>query len=432
MSDNGDKATQITDIPSMPDAKPKNVLESIIDGLRSNREEIGHAIVTGSAANDAGSVATYSSIGAVVGLRLHWLLLIATPILIAMNDMCVRISNSTKKGIGALIREEYGFKIAFILVMVLLFSNIAIVAANIAGMSVSAELLTGIDFRFFVIPFAILAWFLVVKGGYKKLEKILLILSLCFLSYILAALLTNPPWMEILKNTLIPNFEFTNTFFLMAVGLLGATISPYVFYYYSGSQVEHSHDLKKARRASALGAIWINFIAFFIITTTAVVLFSAGISIDSAKDAALALQPLVGDLSFVLFAIGLFSASMIAVCVLPISSAYAICETLGYESSLEKKSSGIRFFDMIFIITLASGAIIMFLGVDPIQAMLFSMVISGVFTPFLLFYMVKLANRRDLMGQNRNGWLSNGFGWFAIMLTTVIVLLMFVGFVVGT
>jgi len=414
-----------------PNAKKKTVWESMKSRFGSGNE-VKHALVTGSAANDAGSVTTYASIGAAVGYRLMWLLLLATPMLIAMNDMCTRISNATKKGLGALIREEYGFKIAFILVMVLLISNIAIVAANLAGMAVSVELLTGINFRFFIIPFALLAWFLVAKGGYKKLEKVLLILSLCFLSYIVAALLTNPPWMEILKSAFIPSIVLNFNFFMMAVGLLGATISPYIFYYYSGNQIEQSHEIKKARKAAALGAVWINVIAFFIIITTAAVLFSSGITIDSAKDAALALKPLAGDFSFVLFAVGLFAASMIAVCVLPISSAYAICETLGLESSVDKKGiKGVRFFDIIFISTLAVGAVIMLVGADPIRVMFFSMVISGVFTPFLLFYMIKLANRKDLMGQHKNGPLTNGFGWFTVILTTVLIILMFGGLIFG-
>ena len=308
---------------------------------KSRLRSAGPGIISGSSGNDAGGIAIYSVIGAAYGYRLLWLMLISIPMLLAVHDMCARIATTTKKGIGSMIRKRYGARIALVLVAALFFSNVAVVAANVAGMAVALEMITSINYKIFIIPLVILVWFLVIRGSYAKIEKILIALSLGLLAYIIVAFISSPSLIDLLIGTFIPHVELSGGFFIIAVGMIGATVSPYIYYYYTSAELERAeseHDMNESRFGARIGALWCGMVAYFIIVAAASVLFMNGITnIETAKDAALALKPLAGEYCSWLFAFGLLNASLFAASILPLSTAYFVCEGLGWELGVNKK-----------------------------------------------------------------------------------------------
>jgi len=401
-------------------------------GLKKFRN-VGPGIVAGSSGNDAGGITTNTIVGSKLGYRLLWLMLITIPMLIVVHDMCARTSTVAKRGIGSIIRKKYGARIALALTTALFIANIAVVAANLAGMSVALELVTGINFKWFIIPLAFLVWLIVTRGSYAKVEKILLIMSLGLLSYMITAFIARPDWGSVLLGTFIPSIEFNISSIILAVGLLGATVSPYIYYYYASAELEKKREnIADARFDARMGATWVGIVGYFIILTAAAVLFTAGINnINTAKDAAMALRPLAGEFTFILFALGLFAASMIASAVLPISTSYAVCETFGLESGVDHKPQDAPVFYFVFSISLAMGVAIMLMGFDPIQMMFLSMVMSGVLTPVLVAILLKICNDKDIMENYTNNWIINIIGYAIVAITAGFVILMFGGLVLG-
>jgi len=411
-----------TGIPPAPVKKKKRPFWKVI----------GPGLITGAADDDAGGIATYTSVGAATQFKLLWLMLLTTPMLIAVQEMCAKVGYVTKKGLGALIREKYGPAIALIAVGALVIANTATTAADIAGMSVAIELITGIHAIFFVIPFGLLVWLIVVKFNYKKLEKFLVFLSLGFLAYIITAFIVNPPWWEIIISTFMPSIELKASFLLLAVGLLGTTITPYLHFYQSGAEVEKGKEREnygETKKDVYIGMIYCNIISYFIIVVAGTVLFTNGITnIATAGDAALALGPLAGQWAVYLFAIGLFAASMIAAFVLPLSTAYAITETFGLETGVSKTIKQAPIFNIIFAVTLIVGASIVLLGANPIQVMIISQVICGVVDPIIIFLLMRITNDKQYMGDKANGRLMNFWGWLTFVVLSIFVVLMFLSF----
>jgi Mn2+/Fe2+ NRAMP family transporter len=389
---------------------------------------IGPGLVSGVSGNDAGSIATGSIIGAALGYQLLWMVFFAIPILISIQEMTARAAVIVKKGLGAVIRERYGAKVALGIIAALLFTNIVNIAANIGGMVTALELATGINDRIFVVPVTLLLMFLVLKGSYRRVEKALLFASLGLLSYIIIGFISVDSWGEVIRLTLTPTFAFDPRFVVMAVALLGATVTPYIYYYNAGAEIERSRafgnrTLNEARIDASFGAVSAQFVAYFIIVVAATVLFSQGITtIETAKDAALALKPLAGDFAFLLFAIGLFSASMIAASVLPLATAYAVSETFGWESGIENPLA--RNFRKVFVITLGIGALIMLAGADPIGMMFIAMLVAGIVSPVVIALLLKVCNDRRYMGEHANSHLSNVLGYIAVGVMGGFVLLM--------
>jgi NRAMP (natural resistance-associated macrophage protein)-like metal ion transporter len=396
---------------------------------------LGPGIVAGSSGNDTGGIATYSSVGAAFGYKLLWLMTISTPMLVVVHDMCARIATKTKKGIGSMIRKLYGARVALLLIAALFISNVLIVAANVAGTSVALELITGLDYRIFVIPLTLFIWFVIVKGTYAKVEKVLLAFSFILLSYVIVAFISNPSLVDTLMGTFIPYVEFSAEFFYIAVGTIGATVSPYIYYYYTAAEIESAktpRQIKEARLGAQVGALWCGIVAYFIILATAATLYTAGIhDIETAKDAALALRPLAGDFTFILFAIGLFGASMIATAVLPLATAYATAETFGLESGVDKTFSEAKAFYIVFTTSLMLGAFLILIGLDPIDTAVLSMVIAGFTTPVLVYLLMKMCNDKTILGEYTNGKITNAVGWLTVGVSLSLVLLMIGSFILG-
>jgi len=396
---------------------------------------LGPGLIAGAADDDAGGIATYSIAGAQFGYGLSWLLVLSTPLLIAVQSICARIGNVTKKGLAALIRERYGKKFAIFAASVLIIANVAIIAADVAGMSVAVELLTNIPWYWFVLPLSAIILYLVVYKNFATIERWLIYFSLGLVAYIIAGFLSKPDWAVVLKSTLVPHIEFSAPFLMAAVGLLGTTITPYLFFWQTATEIEAKRTEKQHKRVNFdifTGMIYSNLISYFIILTTATELHpligKLG-AVDKAADPvrfiAEALRPVAGDYCYYLFAVGLFAASVLAVIVLASSTAYVASETLGWKKGLNKKVKQARGFYTVLTLSVIAGIVILATGLKPIDAMYYSQILAGVLDPILLVIIVKLATDKTIMGDHAiTGWRKWG-AWISIAVIGCFVLFLF-------
>lgn len=390
---------------------------------------MGPGIITASADNDAGGIATYATAGASYGYELLWMLFLITFSLGVVQEMNARMGAVTGKGLSDLIREQFGVGMTLLAMLVLLIANIATTIAEFAGIAASMEIF-GVS-KYVSVPVAAIAiWFLVVKGSYKKVEKVFLGLCLIFLTYVISGFLVHPPWGEIARQTFTPTFRFESHYLLIFIGTIGTTITPWMQFFIQSSVVDKGINFKnyKYTRADVLfGAFVTSFVAFFIIVATAATLHKAGIQVSTVKDAALALSPLAGKMASYLFAIGLFGASMLAGTVLPLSTAYAICEAFGMESGVSKRFDEAPVFFWLYTIVIVLGAgFVLIPQVPLILVMLISQDVNGILLPIILIFMLKLINDKKLMGEYTNGPILNLIAWgttIALIILTALLLI---------
>ena len=394
---------------------------------------IGPGFITANVDNDAGGIFTYSLAGAQFGYSLLWTMIPITIALVVVQEMASRMGAVTGKGLSDLIREEFGFRITFFLMLALVVTNFGNVVAEFAGVASSLAIF-GIP-RFVVVPAAAVAvWFLVVRGTYASVEKIFLAASLFYVCYIVAGLLAHPDWKAAVIATVsrpssggIRNYGYV----FMVVGLVGTTIAPWMQFYLQASIVEKGITVRQYRTSRwdvMLGCIFTDVVAWFIIVACAATLFAAGrTQIDSAADAAQALRPLAGEYAYLLFAAGLFNASLFAASILPISTAYAVCEGLGFESGLDKKFHEAPLFYWLYTALIVLGAGVLLLPRFPlIHVMVLSQVVNGVVLPFVLIFMLLLTNDRELMGDHVNGRRFNIVAWATVIVMIVLTIAMVV------
>ncbi len=383
---------------------------------------IGPGIITSNVDNDAGGITTYSLAGAEYGLSLLWLLIPITGALIIIQEMGARMGVVSGKGLSDLIRERFGARVTFYLMIVLLLTNLGNTIAEFAGIAASMEIF-GFSKYFSVTIGAAFVWWLVVKGNYKSVEKIFLTACLFYLSYIISGFMGKPDWEEVRRATLNPSLRFDAGYLTMAVGLVGTTIAPWMQFYLQSSVVDKGlkvEDYPYARLDVVIGSVMVNVVAFFIVMLCAVTLFQGGIRIETARDAALALEPMAGKYCSGLFAFGLLNASLFAASILPLSTAYTICEAFGWESSLNRKFlEAPQFYGLYSIIIIIGAGIILLPNVPLIPIMYYSQVINGLLLPFILLIMLLLVNDEKIMGKYTNGRVMNLISW-----ATVAVLIM--------
>ncbi|MBI5145269.1 MAG: Nramp family divalent metal transporter, partial [Candidatus Omnitrophica bacterium] len=300
---------------------------------------MGPGIITANVDNDAGGITTYSVAGAHFGYALIWSFIPIIIALVIVQEMCSRMAVVTGKGLADLIREEFGVRITFYAMIVLIFSNLFNTISEFAGIAASAELF-GIS-KYTLVPLCALAvWWLVVKGTYKSVEKVFLLACVFYFSYILSGFISQPDWSEVARSSVRPVIQFNKAYLLMLMGVIGTTIAPWMQFYQQASVVEKGIKLehyKYSRLDVLVGAFVVNIVAIFIVIVCANTLFAHGIRIDSAKDAALALRPLAGKYCFYLFAFGLLNASVFSACILPLSTAYSVCEGMGWEVGVSRR-----------------------------------------------------------------------------------------------
>ena len=390
---------------------------------------VGPGIITSNVANDASGITTYSLAGAEFGLKLIWSLIPIMIALIVLQEMSARMGVVTGKGLSDLIREKFGAKVTFYLMIAMFFTNMGNVVAQFAGVAAGMEVF-GVH-KFISVPVsAFLVWWMVVKGTYKSLEKVFLIACVFYLSYILTGIIVKPDWGNVLNQFVRPQLSLNPGEMTMVLGLVGTTVAPWTQFYLQASMVEKGvkvEEYKFARFDVVMGAVIAQIVAFFIILVCAETLFKNGVHIQTAKDAALSLYPLAGKYCSYLFAFGLVNAALLASSVLPLSTTYLICEGLGWEVGLDKKFvEAPEFYGFYTVIIFLGAGLILYPGLPLILIMYLSQVINGIVLPFVLIFMVVLINDKRLMMEHTNGLLLNAIAWVtAIVLIGFTLLLLF-------
>ncbi|KZL90137.1 Nramp family divalent metal transporter [Clostridium magnum] len=384
---------------------------------------IGSGLITANAGNDAGGITTYSVVGARYGYSMLWGILVIAIGLAIIQEMNARMAVVTGKGLSDLIRERFGVKWAFFAMFVLLIANLGVCIGNFAGIAASLELFH--ISKYISIPILTgLIWFILTKGDYSKSEKIFLFLTVTFLGYVVTAFLAKPDWGHVITSIVRPQAKFDKGYFLMFIGMAGTTITPYMQFYLQSSIVDKGISIKEYKYEKAyvyIGTIWAILTAIFITICTAETLFKAGINIDSAQDAASALGPLAGNYSLLLFAVGLFGASFLACCVIPLSTAYAICEAFGFQSGLDNKiKEAPVFFGLSLFMIVISAVIVLIPNISLINIILVTQQLAGVLSPVVLIFMIILINDDEVMGKYVNSSMQNFIAKSTVILIIVL------------
>lgn len=384
---------------------------------------MGPGIITSNVDNDAGGITTYSLAGSQFGLKFIWSLIPIMIVLIVIQEMCARMGVVTGKGLSDLIREKFGAKITFYLMIAMFLTNMGNAISNFAGVAAGMEIF-GVD-KFISVPLsAFLVWWMVVKGTYKSVEKAFLVACVFYISYIITGIIVKPDWNHVVEQFLSPQLSLQPSEMAMVIGLVGTTIAPWMQFYLQASIVEKGikiEEYKFARFDVVMGSIVVHIVAFFIILVCAETLFKTGVKIETAKDAALSLAPLAGKYCTYLFAFGLVNASLFAASILPLSTTYLICEGLGWEVGIDKKFvEAPQFYGIYSLIIFLGAGIILYPDLPLIPIMYFSQVINGLVLPFILIFILLLINDKKLMMAHTNGPIFNIIAW-----TTTIILIGF-------
>jgi NRAMP (natural resistance-associated macrophage protein)-like metal ion transporter len=392
-------------------------------GLLAFLAVMGPGIIAGMAGNDAGGITTYTVLGAETGLRLLWLFPVMVVILAIVQEMAARMGVVTGQGLSDLIRDRFGVRWTAFAMLVLLVANVAQTVANFAGIRAAGEVVGAP--ALLVVPVAAVGlWLLVLFASYRTVEKVFLFVILIFALYIVSAIRASPDWGEVGRALVSPSLDLDPSDLLLMVALVGTTITPFMQFYLQSAVAEKGIDEEELtlERADAIGgAIWTNMIAVFVVVAVASTLFVAGIQVETAGQAAGALEPVAGPLASTLFAIGLFGASMLAATILPITTAFVICEAFGWESGVGKPFRDAPTFYGIYTFVLAVGALFVLLpGLDLVPLLLATQNLQGLLLPIVLVFMVLLVNDERLMGRYRNGRVANVLAWGAVGLVVLL------------
>ena len=394
---------------------------------------LGPGIITANVDNDAGGILTYSQAGASYGFSMLWTLIPITVSLIVVQEMVARMGVVTGKGLADLIREEYGFRATFVLMVMLLIADLGNTISEFAGLASGMHVL-GVN-RYIAVPLgAILVWALVVRGTYRIVEKVFLVACLFYASYPISCFLAHPDWGAALKSTTVPSFHLDSGYLYMLIGVVGTTIAPWMQFYLQSAVVEKGIRVKNyvhSRLDVIVGCIVTDVVAFFIIVACAATIYVSGHGeIRTAGDAALALRPLAGHAASWLFAFGLCNASLFSASILPLATAYYVCEGLGVEAGINKRvREAPAFYSLYTGLILAGALAVMVLSESKqVPIILLSQVVNGILLPFVLIFMLRLINREDLMGTYRNSQLFNTIAW----ITCVVMIVLTLGLVVAS
>ena len=375
---------------------------------------LGPGIITGSVDNDAGGITTYSVAGALYGYKLLWTLIPSFVALLAVQEMNARMGVVTGKGLADLIRESFGVRITFYMFIFLLIADVGNTATEFAGVAGSMNIF-GVS-KYISVPLAALAvWVLVLKGNYKFAERVFLLFSVFLLSYVVSAVLAGPDWKVIGSAIITPTVQFDSEYITTVLGIIGTTVAPWMQFYMQSAVIEKGlkvSDYKYTLWDVVLGCIATVVVAFFIIVACAATLHVNGIKINEAADAAMALQPLAGALAGQLFAFGLFVASIFSAAILPIATAFYVCEAFGFEAGIDKKfSEAPQFYFLFTVIILIGAGIILIPGAPLIAITIWTQVVNAILLPVVLICMMVIINNKEIMEDYTNNRLQNIIGW---------------------
>ena len=386
--------TELDTQPNAPSQKSKALL--ILAAM-------GPGVVTAMAGNDAGGIATYSTVGAKFGFMSLWVIPVMCILLVVIQTTATRMGAVTGKGFSALIRERFGIRLTALAMLALLIGNVATTFSEFAGIASGMEIF-GVP-RWISVPIAAAAiWGLIVGGSYKRVQNVFLALSCVFVTYIVAAIIAQPNWNLALIHTVVPEVSSDISFLSLTVAMVGTTIAPWMMFFTQSNVVEKGVTLKDLffqKIDAVTGAVVACIVAWFIIVTTGAVLFPEGIEITEAADAARALAPFAGEYAGALFAVGLVAASLLAACVLPLTTAFVICEAFGWEAGVSFKWKEAPFFKGIFTFVIAISAIIILIpSIDLMGIMLTAQFVNGVILPILLVFMALICTDKHMMGEH--------------------------------
>jgi len=384
---------------------------------------LGPGVITAMAGNDAGGISTYSVAGASFGFATLWVVPLMCVLLIVVQLTAARMGAVTGKGFAALIRERFGIRLTAFAMLALLIGNVATAFSEFAGIASGMEMF-GVS-KYISVPIAMIAvWFLVVNGNYKRVEKVLLVLCLVFVTYIVAAFMAQPSWNEAAINTVVPQIVGNVDFFALVISMIGTTIAPWMMFFVQSNVVEKGETVKNyfSLKVDAFsGTIAACLIAWFIIVTTGTVLFPQGIAIESAADAAQALEPFAGQYAKGLFAIGLIAASFLAACVLPMTTAFVICEAFGWEAGVSFSWKEAPLFKGILTFVIAFSALTVLIpGINLMMVILATQFINGIILPVLLVFMAIIAADKRIMREFRSKLGSLSLLWLTVIIVTVL------------
>jgi NRAMP (natural resistance-associated macrophage protein)-like metal ion transporter len=386
---------------------------------------MGPGIITANIDNDASGITTYSVVGARFGYSLLWTLIPTTVALVVIQEMVGRMGVVTGKGLSDLIRENYGVKTAFFMMLCLLVANFGNTVADFAGWAASMEILG--TSKYIMVPVgAVTIWMLVTKGSYRFVEIILLYACIIFAGYIISGIMAKPDWNLVLKQTLLPKLQWNSEYIMMSIAIIGTTITPWMQFYLQSSIAEKGikkEHYKASRLDVILGCSLTDIISFFIIVTCGTLLFPYGIKIHEASEAALALKPLAGDYAFLIFALSLANASLLGAIIVPLATAYYICEAMGWEAGVNKTFKEAPQFMWIYTMIIALSSILILIpGAPLVMLMVLSAVLNGLLLPFVLVCAILLINNKQLMGEYANSRAYNCISWgtvFAVICLTI-------------
>ncbi|MCF8449419.1 MAG: divalent metal cation transporter [Taibaiella sp.] len=405
---------------------------TLLSKLRTGWKKLGPGLVTGASDDDPSGIATYSQAGAAYGLLTLWTAIVAFPLMASIQQMCARIGLVTSQGLTGTLKKHYPRPILYLM---LLFSFPAIVlniGADIAGMGAVGNLLfPSINANYFSVAFTVILLGLIIYLPYQKIASVLKYLCIVMLVYFVVPFLYEQDIVEILKATFIPTIELDKKFIAIIVGILGTTISPYLFFWQASVEVEEMKSKKthtivnkkiihNINKDVDFGMTVSGFVMYFIILTTGTVLFKGGIhQIDTVEQAAMALKPLAGNLAYLLFAVGVIGTGLIAIPVLSGSISYIITETFGWEQGLDKKFHEAKAFYFIIAISLLLGLSLNYIGITPIQSLIYTAILYGLTAPVLIAIILHISNNKIIMGENVNGRTTNILGFAALIIMTV-------------
>ena len=393
---------------------------------------MGPGIITANIDNDASGITTYSVVGARFGYALLWTLIPTTVALIVIQEMVARMGVVTGRGLSDLIREHYGIRSAFYMMAILFLANFGTTVANFAGWAASMEIL-GFS-KYFMAPLgALFIWFLVVKGNYRSVERILLVACLLYFGYVLSGVMAKPDWGAVFSATFVPQIEWKAEYIILSIAIIGTTITPWMQFYLQSSIAEKGikkEDYKATRLDVIIGCSITDIVSFFIIVTCATTLFPIGLRINEAHEAALALKPLAGDYAFLIFAVCLANASLLGAIIVPLATSYFICEAMGWERGVNKTFVEAPQFMSIYTFMIFIAVIVVLIPDAPLVfLMVLSSVMNGILLPFVLIYALSLVNNRKIMGEYVNPKFYNIISWATICSIIVLVVLFLIAMV---
>jgi NRAMP (natural resistance-associated macrophage protein)-like metal ion transporter len=396
---------------------------------------LGPGLVSAIAGDDAGGIATYSIVGAQYGYQLLWVMVVITVLLLVVQEMAARLSVVTGKGLSDLIREEFGVKTTALAMATLFIANGAVTISEFVGVAAASELF-GVS-RWISVPIAgLVVWWVVVRGNYKIAERIFLAIGFVLVTYVISAFLVKPDWGAVARGSFIPSVQLDQSALVLIIATIGTTISPYMQFTLSATVVDkgvRSSEYRSELFETMLGVILSDLFSFFIIIATGATLFVAGVhEIETADQAAKALVPIAGEFAEELFGIGLLGASLLAASILPLSTAYAICEAFGWERGVNQEWGDAKVFYGIYTGLIIAGVVLALIpGLPLFQIFVFVYDLNGILLPVLLILMLRLANNRRLLGNFVNGRVANVLGWGTALLMIVLTALLLFGPLVG-